>query len=180
MHNKLMIGKKTIKIKHVFWGDIQPVFFVVENNVNELFVCSLYDDRCGMNWIICPTTLRLLSQMIHNLITIRELFDYSQNVGLTYKVSLKNNNYEVEKIPYRKINCDDLPTAGYYFDGDVDDIVGFLKAFSLDECYVDARYCRKSLAHYKKRALKECLVHKRRGWLNYRERIFKQKRGLLA
>lgn len=180
MHNNWAINGEIVTIKHVFWGDVQPVFFVVENNVKELFVCSLYDDRCGLNWIVCPTTLELLSKMIHNLITIRELFDLSQKIGLSYNVGLKNGKYEVEKILYRQICCDDLPSAGYYFNGDIEDIIDFMKDFSLDEGCTDNRYTKKSFSSNKKSAFKKYLVENHRSWLNYRGRVNKQKRGLLV
>ncbi|KHM51655.1 hypothetical protein NZ47_09300 [Anaerovibrio lipolyticus] len=180
MHKTPIIDGKRLTIKHVFFGDERPVFFVVENEDEELFVCSFFDDRNGLNWIVCPTSLQELSNMMHDRITIRDLFDASVEFGKSYLVRWENGVYDVKKIPYKQIDVDDLPTPGYYFEASKEDIELYLRAFNLDVDYTHNTFLKDQIQRRKKEAYDE---HLRKRWLQFlvkQHDVRNRRRGIIG
>ncbi len=124
-----------VRIVHVFFADVQPVFFLVSDEQKRLYVVSLCDERKEVRWIVSPVIRSDVRRMLLDKITPRELFEISRKLGSSFVIIKKNNKTEVKCVSFDEIDKLDLPTENMYFEAEVEELLSYGKSME----YFDKR-----------------------------------------
>ena len=116
--------------KHIFFEAHIPILFLCESSERQLYICDMFDDRDGLNWIVSPTNLSYVDDMIFNKITLSKLFELSLNISVySWLISNSNKCFKTEQVKFNDINSLDLP-SNVYFNADIDEIMDYVRTFN--------------------------------------------------
>ena len=116
--------------KYIFFEAHIPILFLCESSDRLLYICVMFDDRNGLNWIVSPTNLSYVDDMIFNKITLRKLFKLSLNISVySWLISNSNKCFKIEQVKFNEINSLDLP-SDVYFNADIDEIMDYVRTFN--------------------------------------------------
>lgn len=132
MNKKLLFGSNIqpeLVLRYTFFEELQPVLFAAEDEKKSLYLCVLCDDRNSFRWIVSPTKRWLLSEMMDNKRSIYQVFYASQNLGRSLIIEKNETGYICRRMKFSELPTEDLPTSGYMFDADEDEILDFRRSF---------------------------------------------------
>ena len=116
--------------KYIFFETHMPILFLCESNEGCLYICVMFDDRDGLNWIASPTNLSYLDDMVFNKITLRKLFELSVNISAhSWLLWISNKDLKTKQVEFSEINPLDLPSDDY-FDADINEVMDYVHALN--------------------------------------------------
>lgn len=124
------LPEQDMQIVHIFFADVQPVFFLTKDNGGHLYIVTLCDDREELRWIVSPVKRSDIRKMLLNEITPHELFMLSRG-WKSIIITRKNNFTDMKYVYLHEIDPLDLPTEDMYFEADLDEIVDYVKDMSV-------------------------------------------------
>lgn len=133
-----------MKLVHVFFADVSPVFFLMVDEENNLYAVSLCDDRTELRWIVSPVSRSDVRRMIKDEITPRELFQLSGKRGKSFVVSRSNNETKTKCVYFDEIDKLDLPTEGMFFEAELEEVATFQKSMEVLDYTTQAKKNNKS------------------------------------
>lgn len=97
-----------------------PQVFICRDLKGNLYYCSLAEIITEQRWLVAPTSVDRIKAMFKKEITVRDMLAGAGGTGIiiTYKGAL-----EIQRsIPCSEFPEDDLPTAGYYWESEEQDL----------------------------------------------------------
>lgn len=97
----------------------RPLFFTCIDNNDRMYACSCHcadGEKC--QWVVVPTTCEKMIEVLTDGITIRDVFDGSDEDVFLVTLYAGSSQKVVEQVNLSQLPEDILPTPGYYMEAE--------------------------------------------------------------
>ena len=97
----------------------RPLFFTCIDNNDRMYACSCHcadGEKC--QWVVVPTTCEKMIEVLTDRITIRDVFDGSDEDVFLVTLYAGASRKVVEQVNLSQLPEDILPTPGYYMEAE--------------------------------------------------------------